>query len=43
MNEKELFSFIFQAKNRKLILLLFDKGSRAQVEIVKITGIYKSH
>ncbi len=43
MNEKELLSFILRAKNRRHVLLLLDKGSRAQAEITKMTGMYKSH
>jgi predicted transcriptional regulator len=39
MNEKELLSFILRAKNRKQVLLLLDKGSKAQAEITKMTGM----
>ena len=43
MNEKELLSFILRGKNRRHMLLLLDKGSKAQAEIAKITRMYKSH
>ncbi|HII14696.1 MAG TPA: winged helix-turn-helix transcriptional regulator [Nanoarchaeota archaeon] len=43
MNGPELLSFVMRAKNRKLILALLEKGPKIPAQIMKETGMYKSH
>lgn len=43
MSSPNLISFIARSKRKMEVLKLFSKGEKSQPEIMKLTGLYKSH